>query len=100
VDAAAEAVAFALKQPIVKRAAKAEIVYREYPFSLDLPDRRLLEGVVDLCFVENGAWVVVDFKTDADVEDHRRQYERQLRWYVYALRELTGMDGAGFLMGV
>jgi ATP-dependent exoDNAse (exonuclease V) beta subunit len=100
VRAAEEAVSLALKQPLVQRAAKAGRVYREYPFSLPLDERRLVEGVIDLCFVEDDLWVVVDFKTDAGVEGNRRQYERQLRWYVHALRELTGKDGSAFLMGV
>ena len=60
----------------------------------------MLEGVVDLAFVEKGAWVVVDFKTDADLARAEEQYERQLQWYAYALAKLTGMKARGVLLGV
>jgi len=58
----------------------------------------LLEGVIDLAFVEDGAWVVVDFKTDADVSGHRAQYGRQLQWYAYALGRLTGIPARACLL--
>lgn len=45
-------------------------------------------------------WVVVDFKTDADLTDRRRQYERQLQWCAYALKEVTGWGARAVLMGV
>ena len=65
-----------------------------------MDDTRLLEGVIDLAFVEDGAWVVVDFKTDADGGERRAQYERQLQWYAYALAELTGLPAQAQLLGV
>ena len=68
--------------------------------TLRIEGSRLLEGVIDLAFVEAGAWVVVDFKTDADIAENRQRYERQLQWYVYALEQLTGMCGRGVLLGV
>ena len=55
---------------------------------------------MDLAFVERGGWIVVDFKTDADLGERRAQYERQLRWYAYALARLTGMEARGVLLGV
>ena len=39
---------------------------REVPVTLTLSDGRLLEGVVDLAYEHEGAWTVVDFKTDED----------------------------------
>ncbi len=98
--AAVEAVGDALRHPIFARARAAERRHREYPVTLRLEDGKMLEGVVDLAFVERGAWIVVDFKTDADLGERRAQYERQLRWYAYALARLTGMDARGILLGV
>jgi ATP-dependent exoDNAse (exonuclease V) beta subunit len=56
--------------------------------------------VIDLAFVENGKWRVVDFKTDGDVEANRDAYERQLRWYMHALATLTGIAAEGVLLQV
>jgi ATP-dependent helicase/nuclease subunit A len=98
--AAAEAVERALGHAIFERARAAARRHREYPVTLCLDDRRMLEGVVDLAFVEDGRWVVVDFKTDADSGERRAQYQRQLRWYAHALTRLTGMESRAVLLGV
>ena len=98
--AACEAVAAALRHSLLERARNAERCHREYPITLRLEGNRLMDGVIDLAFVEDGAWVVVDFKTDADVSDRRRQYERQLQWYAYALTQLTGIPARGVLFGI
>ena len=100
IRAAAEAVLGALQHPLFARARASVRCHREYPVTLRLEDGRMLEGVVDLAFVENGAWVVVDFKTDANMAGRRGQYERQLRWYAHALAKLTGMRARAVLFGV
>lgn len=100
VVAAREAVVTALQHPLIELARNAARCHREYPVSLLLEDNRAMEGIVDLAFVQDSAWVVVDFKTDADVSGPREQYERQLRWYAYALTKLTGMPARGILLGV
>ncbi len=103
-NAAAEAVEGALAHPLFARARAASLAsgrcHREYPVTLRLEDGRMLEGVVDLAFVEDGGWVVVDFKTDADAAERRTQYQRQLRWYAYALTRLTGMESRAVLLGI
>ena len=60
----------------------------------------MLEGALDLAFLENGIWTVVDFKTDADLAPRRRHYEAQLRWYALALSRLTGQQARCILFGV
>ena len=99
-EAASAAVEAALAHPLLMRARKATRCYREYPVVLALDDGRLMEGVIDLAFVEDGAWVVVDFKTDPDSEDRRAQYERQLQWYCYTMAKLTGTPASGALLGL
>jgi ATP-dependent helicase/nuclease subunit A len=98
--AARAAVEAALAHPILARARAAGRLHREYPISLPLPEGRWIEGVIDLAFVEEGRWVVVDFKTDADSPVIRAQYERQLQWYAYALTTLTKMPATAVLLGV
>jgi ATP-dependent exoDNAse (exonuclease V) beta subunit len=67
---------------------------------MELGNTRVMEGVIDLAFVESTSWVVVDFKTDASFEDSRVRYERQLQWYAHALAKLTGMPASAVLLGI
>jgi ATP-dependent helicase/nuclease subunit A len=99
-EAAAEAIESALAHPLLDRARGAQRCHREYPLVLKLEDGRVLEGVIDLAFVENDRWVIVDFKTDADTSERRSQYERQLQWYGFALGELTKMPARAHLLQI
>jgi ATP-dependent exoDNAse (exonuclease V) beta subunit len=98
--AAHAAVIAALSHPVLKRARAAPRCHREYPLTLRIEGDRLLEGVIDLAFLENDVWVVVDFKTDAHSPDRRAQHERQLQWYAHALAKLTGIPARAILLGV
>jgi len=95
--AAAAAVEAAWAHPLLARARAAERCHREMPIHLPLEDARLLEGVIDLAFVEQDRWVVVDFKSDSG---NSARYERQLQWYLYALWKITGREAAGFLLRI
>jgi ATP-dependent helicase/nuclease subunit A len=99
-DAAAIAVENALRHPLIERARKAERCYREYPITLALDDGRLLDGIIDLAFVENDSWMIVDFKTDGEAAARKNQYARQLQWYAFALARLTGMSARASLLAV
>ena len=57
----------------------------------------MLEGVIDLAFLEDGAWVVVDFKSEALAP---ARYERQVQWYLHALSKLTGRPAGGYLLRI
>lgn len=85
-------VANALLSPVMLRARKAEERFAETPIALHV-DGRLLEGVIDLAFLENEAWVIVDFKTDQVVKDlvstRTDAYRAQLSLYALALERLT-----------
>ena len=79
--------------PWGKRALEAEEIHREWAFNLRLKEgeKSLVQGVIDLCYAENGEWVLLDYKTDrADEEELLRRYTRQLGWYAKALSEITG----------
>jgi ATP-dependent helicase/nuclease subunit A len=96
-DAAAAAVEAAWAHPLLCRARAAPRRHRELPIHFRLEDGRLLEGVIDLAFIERDAWVVVDFKSDSG---SAARYERQLQWYLYALSRLTGRPSVGHLLRI
>ena len=98
IEAAVEAVAAALAHPILQQAAAAPRCHREMPLLLPIGDRRSLEGVIDLAFIKNNEWTVVDFKTDAEFSTNNSRYERQVQWYVYGLATLTGLPAKGILL--
>jgi len=68
IEAAAERVQAALRHPLLDRARAAKRKHREYPVMLRVTmegeGNRLMEGILDLAFVEQDACVVVDFKVD------------------------------------
>jgi ATP-dependent exoDNAse (exonuclease V) beta subunit len=95
------AVMAALAHPLLRRAAAARTrgeLRRETPVWLQLADGSLAEGVVDLAFREDGAWTVVDFKTDRDLAPHRASYESQVRIYAAAVAAATGEAAHGALL--
>jgi ATP-dependent exoDNAse (exonuclease V) beta subunit len=96
----AEAAARLLAHPLLQRAAASTRCFRELPITFPLTGKRVLEGVIDLAFVENERWRLIDFKTDEDLRSNRRVYERQLRWYVHTLSAVTGLPAEGTLLQV
>ena len=83
---ATEMVERALRSDLLRRAQQAEQVYRELPFTL-MTDDGLMEGKIDLLFCEKGKWVLVDYKTDAQVDVKR--YVEQMRAYESALKQIA-----------
>jgi ATP-dependent helicase/nuclease subunit A len=57
-------------------------------------------GIIDLAFEEDGAWVVIDFKTDHDLERGRERYENQLAWYAAAVSAATALPSRAILLHV
>ena len=78
-----------LTGPLGQRMLAASVVRREWSFNLHVEDPfpTLLQGVIDLCFLEDGAWVLVDFKTDrvAAADELWQRYGRQISYYRQAL---------------
>ncbi|MCP4663159.1 MAG: ATP-dependent deoxyribonuclease subunit A, partial [bacterium] len=100
VAAAAGAVGNALRHPLLARAAASPRCHREAPLVLKLDDETVVEGTIDLLFREDGAWVVVDFKTDAELESVGERYRQQLEWYLFAVERLTKEPASGVLLGI
>ncbi len=105
IEHAAEAAAAAMKHPLLERARKSKLCRRELPILLKLATtrmqgRRMLEGVIDLAFEENGTWHVIDFKTDAEIAGARKRYENQLSWYCFALARLNNAPVEAHLLAL
>ena len=81
--------------PIGVRLLASARVEREWAFTCRMQDESgqdmLLQGVVDCCFMENGKWVLVDYKTDAlrDIAAILEKHRPQLHYYARALESIT-----------
>ena len=95
-----------LEGEVGRRLRAAKVVRREWPFNVRLragdaltPEEAerfadaelLVQGSVDCCFEEDGAWVLLDYKTDRtdDPDALRAHYRRQLAIYALALETIT-----------
>lgn len=84
-----------------QRLLTAQRVERELPFSMLFPANRVypemldgeelfLQGIIDTAFLEEDAWVLVDYKTDRlDEQELVERYRIQLMLYKEALERLT-----------
>ena len=99
--AASGLVARVLASPLLQRAARSRRCRREVPLTLSGTDPALVEGIADLIFEEDGAFVVVDFKTDIEIGQHGlERYRRQVGFYVAATQRATGRAAEGILLRV
>ena len=97
-----------LESGVGLRLRAAARVRREWPFNVTLKaaealtpaeagrfgdEDLLVQGTIDCCFVEDGAWVLLDYKTDRtdDMDALRAHYEKQLNVYALALERITAM---------
>lgn len=89
---------------IGRRAVKSDKLLREEPFVLLMDANTLglgesgdipVQGVIDCCFMDQGGWVLIDYKTDRvteeTVSDALDHYRSQLSIYEQALTRLTGL---------
>ena len=115
VTAAEAVVTAALASPAAEAARTSQRVLRETPFLLPLDgdaEQRIVEGAIDLAYLDgDGRWIVIDWKTDLGDLDapaggdsagngaaRGDRYRRQVRWYCYALQQLTGAPASGRLV--
>ena len=91
---------------LFKRIREAETIKREISFNLNIPikeiynlgndvnDKIMLQGIIDLYFIENDEIVLVDYKTDNldDEKEFIKRYTTQLKYYKLALKKITGMN--------
>ena len=60
----------------------------------------LVEGYVDLAFRDGGSMVVVDFKTDRELDGALERYQKQVSLYATAIGQTAGLPTQAFLMRV
>ena len=65
-----------------------------------LDDGSMVEGIADLAFMEHDVWVVVDFKTDAEIARRLDEYRAQLGLYIRGIRASTRRSARGVLLCV
>jgi ATP-dependent exoDNAse (exonuclease V) beta subunit len=102
-DSAVAVVRRVLQHPIFADASHAAAegrCYRETPVTLRLDGRGLVEGVVDLAFEAKGEMLVVDFKTDRELDGALDTYRRQVQIYAHAIAIATGLPARGLLMKI
>ena len=76
--------------PLAQRALASPVMRREWAFNMQGEMGSMIQGVIDLCFQEDGQWVLADYKTDdASRDTLLERYALQLRWYAKALAEIT-----------
>ena len=90
----------ALAHPLMQQAALAPEVRRETPVMYVDDGGELVEGIVDLAFLSDEGWVVVDFKTDEDIDKQRAAYLGQIRLYVEGVARAMGGEVRGVLFAV
>jgi ATP-dependent exoDNAse (exonuclease V) beta subunit len=100
ITAAARAVQSALGHPLLRRAGAAEQCRRETPITLRSADGSLVEGSVDLAFLDGGEWTVIDFKTDQELARNVDTYRRQVALYADAISAATGLPARAVLLRV
>lgn len=92
---------------IFKRIKNSDIVKREMRFLTEIPakeiestlpdrfndEKIIIQGAVDVCFVENGELVILDFKTDRvdDLSQLSDTYGNQLSYYALACQKIFGL---------
>jgi ATP-dependent exoDNAse (exonuclease V) beta subunit len=103
VEGASIAVQAALAHPLLDRARQAWArgrLRRETPVTLTLQDGALVEGVIDVAFLEDDHWTVIDFKTDRELDEELQHYERQIGIYAMAISRATGKQATAILISV
>ncbi len=91
-----------LRTPLYERIRSSPRVLREQSFNLQAgaqsigfegEEEMLVQGILDLAFLEDGKWVLVDYKTDRvseqAVEKAAQGYAVQLDLYARALEEIS-----------
>lgn len=92
-----------LSSLLIERVINSEKFFREYQFTVKIDaseynpefkkeldnERIILQGAVDLIFIENGEAVIVDYKTDRVKELSKliELYKKQLELYKYAVEK-------------
>lgn len=88
-----EAVSAFFKTDLFKRVEKSDKCLREYKFMIEHPYdgvTTIVQGIADCIFLENGEYVILDFKTDRvkNADELRDEYREQLEIYKEAIEKI------------
>ena len=95
----AEKIAGFFTSNLGKRLLNSPHIEREFPFYAEIEGSEIdentggvigVQGRIDVCFEENGEIVVVDYKTDVDINAEKDAYEKQVKIYAKVLPMLLG----------
>lgn len=106
-----------INSDLYQRIAESDEIYRELPFIVnqhDLEsethdnDAAIIQGMIDVVYVEEGTYHFVDYKTDAFVKRRgmtddeigaqlKEKYRIQMQYYKKALETITGQHVSGYL---
>ncbi len=96
----AEKIAAFFGSELGKQLLKSRLIEREFPFYAEIEGSEIdddlsgkvgIQGRIDLLFEdENGEIVVVDYKTDSDIEKEKSAYSQQVKIYATILPMLLG----------
>jgi ATP-dependent helicase/nuclease subunit A len=93
--AAATTARAALEHPSMAVPEGAKL-YRELPVMVRLEDGTLVEGRIDLAWLDANSWTVVDYKTDR----REKRNIAQLQLYGLALQRATGLSVKGIVLEI
>lgn len=74
------------------RMLNSNLVLKEHSITLFLPewDPSIAQGNIDICFLEDGKWVIIDYKSDGqDQSSDSKNYIQQLALYKLALDQAS-----------
>lgn len=76
--------------------AKACETYTEIPFSYK-DGKKLWQGNIDLLYIKDGKYIIVDYKTNFEEEGLEEEYESQLKAYKDALKATLNVDAEAYI---
>ena len=83
-----------LESELGQKVISADVLHREWPFTMQMEHSpTMVQGIIDAAFMEDGEWVIIDYKTDHDTREEVfvPRHERQMNWYRAAVERLTGV---------
>jgi ATP-dependent helicase/nuclease subunit A len=103
--------------PLGIRLLSAAEIRREIPFNYayepakvrdawaGIEQKIIVQGIIDCAFIEDGQWVIIDYKTDRYQDIKQRDeiidgYKIQINLYAEALTKLTGMPVKEKIIGL
>lgn len=78
-------------QDILAELLSADEVHCELPFCY-VEGSVIENGVIDVAYLKDGKWHIIDYKTDADANDLDEHHRSQLDAYIAAFKTMTGED--------